>query len=249
MDTPDIPGEQDLARVVAALTKQFGALDRTPERMMDFDHIESTTGIPAATVRRLFTGEPVAPDDLNRSFKQRLEFLRRTRPREDGKPYSAEQLAQVVGIAKPTMSAQIRGDRKPTLEVNNKLEEFFGVAPGFFTMSGEEALVNALARVSDQVLVLSQAKGIHVEHLALRGSIAAGNDELAQELRAALFGGLASPSRSAEQHPEEHELRELTDTMRALPAGRRRSVMNVVRGVLGLAHDDESAGPDHHHKK
>lgn len=245
MDTPDTLGEHDLARVVAALTDQIRALDRTPEGLVDFDHIESTTGIAADTVRRLFAGEAVPSEELNHSFPERLQFLRRTHLREDGKQYSADQLAQRVGIARATMTALIRGDRNPNLEVNTSLERLFGVTPGFFTMSGEEALVKALERVSDQVLVLAQLKGVRIEHLALRGSIAAGNDELAQELRAALLSGLAPPARAAEPHPEDTELRELTDTIGALPAGRRRSVLNVVRGVLGLAHDDVPNSPDH----
>ncbi|MFH8257809.1 helix-turn-helix domain-containing protein [Streptomyces roseolus] len=238
MDTPDTPGEQDLARVVAALTKQIKALDRTPEGLIDFGHIESTTGIEADTVRRLFAGEAVAPEALNHSFPERLHFLRKTHPREDGKQYSADQLAQRVGIARATMTALIRGDRNPNVDVNRSLERLFGVTPGFLTMSGEEALVKALERVSDQVLLLAQLRGVRIEHLALRGSIATGNDELAQELRAALLSGLATPAPPAEAQPEDTELRELTDTMRALPAGRRRSVLNVVRGVLGLAHDE-----------
>ncbi|MCQ1580430.1 helix-turn-helix domain-containing protein [Streptomyces parvus] len=244
MDTPDIPGGQALAAVVAALTKQIEALDRTPEDLIDFEHIESKTGIPADTVKRLFAGEAVPSEELNHSFPERLEFLRRTHLREDGKRYSAEQLAGHMGIAKPTMTALIRGDRNPNLDVNKSLERFFRVSPGFFTMSGEEALVKALERVSDQVLVLCQLKGVRIEHMALRGSIAVGDDELAQELRAALVSGLAPPERSREPQPEDSELRELTDTMRALPAGRRRSVMNVVRGVLGLAHDEAPEGPD-----
>ncbi|MCX4681617.1 helix-turn-helix domain-containing protein [Streptomyces sp. NBC_01433] len=242
MDTPDRPGGQDLAVVVAALTKQIEALDRTPEDLIDFDHIESTTGIPADAVGRLFAGEAVTADELNHSFPERLKFLRRTRLRDDGKQYSGEQLARRVGIAKPTMSALIRGDRKPNLDVNRELERIFHVSPGFFTMSGEEALVKALERVSDQVLVLSQLKGVQIQHMALRGSIAAGDDELAQELRAALISGLAPPPPASEPQPEDCELRELTDTMRALPAGRRHSVMNVVRGVLGLAHDEAPEG-------
>lgn len=243
MDTPDTPGGQDLAAVVAALTKQIEALARTPEDLIDFDHIESTTGIPAVTVARLFAGETVTPDDLSRSFPERLQFLRRTRPRADGKQYSSEQLASRVGISKPTMSAYTRGDRNPKPEVNRQLERIFGVSPGFLTMSGEEALVRALERVSDQVMVLSRLKGVKIEHLALRGSITVGDDELAQELRAALLGGLTTATPAPEQQPEDSELRELTDTMRALPAGRRRSVVNVVRGVLGLAHDETSEGP------
>lgn len=208
--------------------------------MIDFDHIETTTAIPAGVVQRLFAGETVPSEELNLSFPDRLKFLRRTRPRDDGKPYSAEQLAQHVGISKPTMTAVLRGDRNPNLEVNTALERFFNVPPGFFTMSGDEALVKALERVSDQVLFLCRLKGVKVEHLALRGSIAAGDDELSQQLREALLSGLAAPA--ATPQPEDRELTELTDTMRALPAGRRRNVMDVVRGVLGLAHSDAAEG-------
>ncbi|MFE9250698.1 helix-turn-helix transcriptional regulator [Streptomyces sp. NPDC007088] len=240
MDMRDMPGGQDVAAVVAALTKQIEPLGTPPEALIDFDHIEETTAIPAGVVQRLFAGEVVPPEELDLSFPERLKFLRRTRPRDDGKPYSAEQLAYQVGISKPTMTAVLRGDRNPNLEVNTALERFFDVPSGFFTMSGAEALVKALERVSDQVLFLCRFRGVKVEHLALRGSIATGDDELSQQLRKALLSGFTTPAPTPQ--PEDRELTELTNTMRALPAGRRRSVMHVVRGVLGLAHSDTDEG-------
>ncbi|WP_434598531.1 helix-turn-helix domain-containing protein [Streptomyces sp. A5-4] len=244
MDTPDTPGGRDVAAVVAALSKQIEALGSTPEGLIDFAHIEATTAIPAGVAQRLFSGATVPPEELNLSFPERLKFLRRTRPRADGKQYSAEQLAHHLGISKPTMTAVLRGDRNPNLEVNTGLERFFDVPPGFFTMSGDEALIKALERVSDQVLFLCRFKGVEIEHMALRGSIAAGDDELSQQLRQALLSGFTAPAPATAQQPEERELREFTDTMRAMPAGRRRSVMRVVRGVLGLAHSDGSDGSD-----
>ncbi|WP_405968911.1 helix-turn-helix domain-containing protein (plasmid) [Streptomyces sp. NBC_00015] len=243
MDMPDTPGGQDVAAVVAALTKQIEALGRAPEALINFAHIEATTAIPADVVARLFAGEAVPSEDLELSFQERLQFLRRTRLREDGKSYSGEQLARHLGISKPTMTAVLRGDRNPNLDVNTGLERFFNVAPGFFTMRGEEALIKALERVSDQVLFLCRFKGVSVQHVALRGSIAEGDDELSQQLREALLEGLASQAPATALQPEDRELTELTTAMRALPAGRRRGVMDVVRGVLGLAHPDAPEAP------
>lgn len=243
MDTPDSLGEQDVAAAVAKLKEQLETLGRTTD-VINFERIESTTGIPVDVVKRLFAGEAVAREEYDLSFQQRLQFLRRTRLREDGKEYSAIDIARAIGVSKPTITALLRGDRNPSLEVSASLARFFRVQSAFFTIDGGEALLNELKPVAEQASWLAEFRGVKLEHLALRGTIPSGSDDLAQDLREAMRRAMDPPPPTADGQPEDSELREFTNTMRSLPASRRRSVMDVVRGVLGLANGDSPEGAD-----
>ncbi|MEV0173226.1 helix-turn-helix transcriptional regulator [Streptomyces sp. NPDC050803] len=232
MNTPHSPEERDVKAAIETLRDQAAGMGGSLEELINFERITHLTAIPEATVRRLFAGEDVSEAELNPSFTERLRFLHETRRRPDGAKYRISEIAEGAQVSKEAVNKMLNGTRKAGLDVGAALERFFGVAPGYFTMRGSDALLAALAEIAESLNYLALLKGGRVEHLALRGSLTAGDDRLARELRQALQNALES------ERAEDPEIREITATVRALPAGRRTSVLGIIRNVLGLAGSD-----------
>ncbi|MGW1363047.1 helix-turn-helix domain-containing protein [Streptomyces chartreusis] len=218
---------------IATIKEQVAALDLALDDLIEYEEITYRTGIPGVVVRRLFAGDDVAWQDLNLSFTERLRFLHETRLAPNQKRYTVTAIAERVQISKESVSKMLNGQRKAGLEVGADLERFFKVAPGFFTNSGSEALLSVLGSKIESLnyLLLLKAKG--VRHIALRGGLVEGDDRMAHQVRMAMQIALDA---------EVPEMQEITETVRALPEARRRSVVDIMKSVLGLAGE----GANHH---
>lgn len=110
-----------------------------------------------------------------------------TKLREDGKRYTQGQIAEYVGVTVATIQNLLRGTRNPGLDVASKLETFFEVPAGRLSRDGSDALVSALDRTVEGVMLMAQLKGIELSNLSLRGgSPLVGDDALAKAVRSAL---------------------------------------------------------------
>ncbi|MFF9458042.1 XRE family transcriptional regulator [Streptomyces flaveolus] len=236
MDTPDTTAIQDVVAAVGALKAQMDDLGLSLS-LIDFQKIAYETGIHESTLRKLFAGEEISPSEIDKTFDERLTFLRQTRLRPDGEQYRPSEIAAHTGMSKETVLRLLNGSRNCRLKNSDNLERFFKVPSGFFTVSGGQALLTALKPTTEKVNLLTLLRGTKSQHVALRGTLTSGNDPLTEELRKALQSAVDRT------HSEDPEISEIADTMRSLPAGPRRSVLGIVRSVLGLAGTDETGSP------
>lgn len=230
MEAPDTPAVQDVAAAAASLRAEIARLDLPLDDVIDYAKIAYETAIPEATVRKLFAGAPVSHEDLNRSFWERLKFLRETRRRSDGKVYTASEIATAVGASKEMVAKLLSGERKAGLDLSASLETFFRVDAGFFTISGAQALLTALTPTTQRVELLSLLRGRDVQGVAARGGLTDGSDRLTKALRAEIAG---------RTHAEDPDISEIAMTVRSLPAGRRSSVLGTIKSVLGLVKSED----------
>lgn len=236
-------GVEDVAAALASIKAELEELGHTIE-VINFDRLTVETGIAEATVRKLFAGDSVSPDEVDPPFKDRLRFLLDTRLKENGRKHTFQEVADAVGVAKSTITNLLNGSRNPGFDVSKDLAEFFN-APGFFTLGPKTALLTALEPVLEQARLIAELKGRRVQRVALRGGVSAGSDQLSRQLQAAIHQVVETAQRAsqasaaADGGDEDPELSELAATMRSLSAKRRRSVMGILRNAVGLAkHDD-----------
>jgi transcriptional regulator with XRE-family HTH domain len=235
---------EDLTAALRAVKSELAQLGHQLD-VINFSGIAHETGISEAAIHKLFAGEYVADEEINLPFKERLAFLVHTRLEEDGRERKPSEIAAAVGVSKATITALLNGTRNPGFDVSRLLGEYFNVDPGFFNIRGDKALLKALEPAMRQVRLLASLKGQNVESLALRGSLAGGSPQLAQELQDVLETVVATARQantttaaratSAEDDPD---LRELTDTVRSLPEKKRRGVLSILRTVVGLGDAD-----------
>ncbi|MFI6277960.1 helix-turn-helix transcriptional regulator [Streptomyces sp. NPDC050988] len=227
---------EGVAAALAAVKAELEELGHTLDVIM-FDQLAHETGIAESTIRKLFAGEPVGPEEVDPPFKDRLRFLMETRLHPDGRQYTRPELAAAAHVDRSMITNLLTGKRKPGLETTKALAKHFKV-PGFFTIGPEEALLAALEPVLIEARFLARVKGQQVEHVALRGSVTGGSSDLSRQLQAAIDEVLATAQSMKEASPEpddDPELRELTDTVRSLPASSRKGVMGALRSAVGLA--------------
>ncbi len=214
---------EGVAAALAAVRAELEGLGHTLD-VIPFGRLTYKTGIAESTIRKLFAGEPVSPDEVDPPFQDRLQFLLKTRLHPDGRPYSRPELAEAARVDRSMITNLLNGKRQPGFETSRDLAKHFKV-PGFFSIGPEEALLAALEPVLEQARMLAELKGHQVERVALRGSTA-GSDELARELNAAIHQVLTTAQamrQTSEEPDDDPELRELTDTMRSLPASSRKA--------------------------
>jgi transcriptional regulator with XRE-family HTH domain len=134
-----------LAGVLERLGELTGRPGRLPE-VLDVAGLSHRTGIPAEVVARLLAGGAAPEVGLAERVRQRLDFIRETRRRPDGKRYSLDELARIAGTSRQWLS-EWRKSGMPGLEHTDRLRRFFGLPPGFFTADEPEALHEALQPV------------------------------------------------------------------------------------------------------
>ncbi|MFI5682269.1 XRE family transcriptional regulator [Streptomyces sp. NPDC051636] len=134
-----------LADVLERLGELTGRPGRLPE-VLDVGDLSYRTGIPAEVVCRLLSGGSVPEAGLAERVRQRLDFVRETRRRPDGKRYSLGELARIAGTSRQWLS-EWRKSGMPSLEHADRLRRFFGLPAGFFTADEPEALHEALQPV------------------------------------------------------------------------------------------------------
>ncbi|MFC4502343.1 MULTISPECIES: XRE family transcriptional regulator [Streptomyces] len=114
---------------------------------LDVADLSYRTGVPAETVAALLAGDAVVREtDLGERVRQRLDFIRETRRRPDGKRYSLDELARIAGTSRQWLS-EWRTSGLPSLEHADRIRRFFGLAAGFLTADDAEALHTALQPV------------------------------------------------------------------------------------------------------
>ncbi|MEU5199034.1 helix-turn-helix transcriptional regulator [Streptomyces scabiei] len=231
---------EGVAAALAAVKAELEELGHTLDVIM-FDQLAYETGIAESTIRKLFAGEPVSPEEIDPPFKDRLRFLMETRLHPDGRQYTRPELAAAANVDRSMITNLLSGKRKPGLETTKALEKHFKV-PGFFTIGPEGSLRAALEPVLMEARFLARVKGQRVEHMALRGSVTAGSNDLSRQLQAAIDEVLATAQgmqRASQEGEDVPELLELTDTVRSLPASKRKGVISVLRSAVGLAGKDD----------
>ncbi|MFJ4685154.1 hypothetical protein ACIQNG_05270 [Streptomyces sp. NPDC091377] len=225
--TPDTQVD-DLAVAVAAIDELLHALG-LDRGAIDIGKLSHETGILAERVNALLDGTDADPGDVQRNFQKRLNFLRETRLKPDGKQYTLDEIGAGAGISHGSVGYLLKGQRSPGLAALASLEGFFGVQPGFFTATERQALLRALGPIRDQLTHLALLRGKSVAGLAMGGCAPEnGESRLSKELREALALARRCPD------DEDPEVRILADTFKSLPHRSRERILPVVWGVLGL---------------
>ncbi|EFL31873.1 transcriptional regulator [Streptomyces viridochromogenes DSM 40736] len=134
-----------LAELRARIEELTGRPGRLSE-VLDVAALSYRTGIPAETVTALLEGRRLPETSLGDRVRQRLDFVRETRRRPDGKRYSLDELARIAGTSRQWLS-EWRRSGLPSLEHADRLRRHFDLPAGFFTEDEAEALHGALQPV------------------------------------------------------------------------------------------------------
>ncbi|MFD4133366.1 helix-turn-helix domain-containing protein [Streptomyces goshikiensis] len=124
-------------------------LDRS--RVLDPAPLSLSTGLPVEVVAAGLDRRPMTPVSFLEQVGQRLEFLRATRLRPDGRPYPLKEIADGAGLTSQWLGQIVKGEKKPSLEHAARIEDFFLVPRGFLTATPSQALDRALrVRLADE---------------------------------------------------------------------------------------------------
>ncbi|MDK1348542.1 helix-turn-helix transcriptional regulator [Streptomyces sp. 378] len=134
---------------VAALADRLGV---PHAEVFDTGRLSVASGVPEAVVKALLSGRPAGEPDVQARFLQRLDLLRRTRLKPNGRKYTQQEIADGAGMSRQQAGALINGDRRPTMEHCDALQRFFRVHAGFLTAEDPEALVSALQHTEQELL-------------------------------------------------------------------------------------------------
>ncbi|MGW1767164.1 helix-turn-helix domain-containing protein [Streptomyces sp. NPDC002073] len=168
-----------LAATAARVAELAGKLGRAQGEVFDLRRLSDASGVPADVVRALLDGRPAGEPDLQTRFLQRLDLLRRTRVKPNGRRYTQQEIADGAGMSRQQAGALINGDRRPTMEHCDAIQRFFGVHAGFLTAHDADALTDALQRTEQQLLQDFAGR----ERETVPAETAAVNDPLARLLQ------------------------------------------------------------------
>ncbi|MDJ0382688.1 helix-turn-helix transcriptional regulator [Streptomyces sp. G-G2] len=141
-----------LAATVTRVAELAGTLGRDPDEVFDLRRLSEASGVPTDGVKSLLEGRPTDEPDLQTRFLQRLDLLRRTRVKANGRRYTQQEIADGAGMSRQQAGALINGDRRPTMEHCDAIQRFFGVHAGFLAAHDADALTDALLRTEQQLL-------------------------------------------------------------------------------------------------
>ncbi|WP_073948101.1 helix-turn-helix domain-containing protein [Streptomyces kebangsaanensis] len=141
-----------LPAVVARVTTLADRLGVPQAEVFDVDRLSVACGVPEPVVRALLNGRSAGEPDVQARFLQRLDLLRRTRLKPNGRRYTQQEIADGAGMSRQQAGALINGDRRPTMEHCDALQRFFRVHAGFLTAEDPEALAGALQRTEQELL-------------------------------------------------------------------------------------------------
>ncbi|MEV6529000.1 helix-turn-helix transcriptional regulator [Streptomyces sp. NPDC051639] len=141
-----------LPAVVARVTALADRLGVQHTEVFDIRRLSVGSGVPEPGVRALLGGRLAGEPDLQARFLQRLDLLRRTRLKPNGRRYTQQEIADGAGMSRQQAGALINGDRRPTMEHCDAIQRFFRVHAGFLTAEDSEALVGALQRSEQELL-------------------------------------------------------------------------------------------------
>ncbi|RSS82991.1 helix-turn-helix transcriptional regulator [Streptomyces sp. WAC06614] len=141
-----------LATTVTRVAELADKLGRDQNEVFDLRRLSEASGVPVDVVKSLLEGRPAGEPDLQARFLQRLDLLRRTRVKPNGRRYTQQEIADGAAMSRQQAGALINGDRRPTMEHCDAIQRFFGVHSGFLTAHDAEALNDALLRTEQQLL-------------------------------------------------------------------------------------------------
>ncbi|MFG2374841.1 helix-turn-helix domain-containing protein [Streptomyces sp. NPDC048504] len=151
----EVPGTTPTALLPAVVDRVTALAERLGVPQAEVVHIGRLSvacGVPESVVRALLSGRPAGEPDVQARFLQRLDLLRRTRLKPNGRKYTQQEIADGAGMSRQQAGALINGDRRPTMEHCDALQRFFRVHAGFLTAEDPEALAGALQRTEQELL-------------------------------------------------------------------------------------------------
>ncbi|MCT7354075.1 helix-turn-helix transcriptional regulator [Streptomyces sp. 15-116A] len=141
-----------LSAVVARVTALADRLGVPHAEVFDTGRLSVASGVPEPVVKALLSGRPAGEPDVQARFVQRLDLLRRTRLKPNGRKYTQQEIADGAGMSRQQAGALINGDRRPTMEHCDAIQRFFRVHAGFLTAEDPEALASALQHTEQELL-------------------------------------------------------------------------------------------------
>ncbi|MFI9180994.1 hypothetical protein ACIGXG_02130 [Streptomyces goshikiensis] len=116
----------------------------------DLEQLSYRTGMTPEAVRLTLDGRPPRPP-LREQVRSRLEHLRRTRPRQDGRPHSLAEIAASFDASGQSLTRLAQGEGLPNLAAAAGIQRFYGVEGGFLLADDAEALGTALAGIEREL--------------------------------------------------------------------------------------------------
>ncbi|MFF4250191.1 helix-turn-helix domain-containing protein [Streptomyces sp. NPDC001663] len=162
-----------LPAAVARVTALADRLGVPHAEVFDTGRLSAASGVPEPVAKALLSGRPAGEPDVQARFLQRLQLLRRTRLKPNGRKYTQQEIADGAGMSRQQAGALINGDRRPTMEHCDAIQRFFRVHAGFLTAEDPEALTGALQGVEQELL----------QRLAEREAAAVADDPLERLLQ------------------------------------------------------------------
>ncbi|MEU5521978.1 helix-turn-helix domain-containing protein [Streptomyces sp. NPDC093250] len=141
-----------LPAVVARVSALADRLGVAHTEVFDVGRLSVASGVPEPVVKALLSGRSAGEPDVQARFVQRLDLLRRTRLKPNGRKYTQQEIADGAGMSRQQAGALINGDRRPTMEHCDAIQRFFQVHAGFLTAEDPEALANALQHTEQDLL-------------------------------------------------------------------------------------------------
>ncbi|MDF3302092.1 helix-turn-helix domain-containing protein [Streptomyces tropicalis] len=151
-EDPGTGGPAVLPVVVARVTALAERLGVPRAEVFGAERLSASCGVPEPVVRALLDGGAAGEPDVQARFLQRLDLLRRTRLKPNGRRYTQQEIADGAGMSRQQAGALINGDRRPTMEHCDAIQRFFRVHAGFLTAEDPEALAGALQRTEQDLL-------------------------------------------------------------------------------------------------
>ncbi|PWI08446.1 transcriptional regulator [Streptomyces sp. NWU339] len=149
---PDTAPTTALSAVVARVTVLADRLEVPHAEIFDVGRLSAASGVPEPVVKALLSGRPAGEPEVQTRFVQRLDLLRRTRLKPNGRKYTQQEIADGAGMSRQQAGALINGDRRPTMEHCDAIQRFFRVHAGFLTAEDPEALAGALRHTEQELL-------------------------------------------------------------------------------------------------
>ncbi|GAA2257649.1 helix-turn-helix transcriptional regulator [Streptomyces atrovirens] len=141
-----------LPAVVARVTALADRLGVAHAEVFGVGRLSAASGVPEPVVKALLSGRSAGEPDVQARFVQRLDLLRRTRLKPNGRKYTQQEIADGAGMSRQQAGALINGDRRPTMEHCDAIQRFFRVHAGFLTAEDPEALAGALQHTEQELL-------------------------------------------------------------------------------------------------
>ncbi|MFE1798850.1 MULTISPECIES: helix-turn-helix domain-containing protein [unclassified Streptomyces] len=151
----EVPGATATGLLPAVVARVAGLADRLGaphSEVFDVRRLSTASGVPEVVVASLLNGRSAGEPDLQARFLQRLDLLRRTRLKPNGRRYTQQEIADGAGMSRQQAGALINGDRRPTMEHCDAIQRFFRVHAGFLSAEDPEALAGALQRTEQDLL-------------------------------------------------------------------------------------------------